>query len=213
MSSVVAVWAIAAYLIGAIPVGYLIGRSRGIDIRKAGSGNIGATNVGRVLGKPLGHLCLILDIAKGLIPVLAARWTLVSKDETAMELLAWLIVAVSAVIGHVFPVYLGFRGGKGVATTIGVALAIYPYFTFPMIASLVAYTALRMLTGIVSVGSLAIAILFPISFFALAMGMGWSSTRIWPMQAAAVVLSLVIIVRHISNIRRLLQGTEFAAPK
>lgn len=203
-------WAllIGSYLLGAIPFGLLIGRARGVDVRRHGSGNIGATNVGRVVGRRWGQLCLALDLLKGLVPTVAAGWLLVSRNPSAMELSSWLLVGLAAVLGHTFPVYLGFRGGKGVSTTIGVALGLYPYFALPMLASLLAFAALRLATGIVSLGSLAIAVVFPLGVIVYARYAGLPLDRSWPLVAVAVVLGLLIIVRHRSNIERLLRGQE-----
>lgn len=203
-------WAllIGSYLLGAVPFGLLIGRARGIDVRQHGSGNIGATNVGRVLGRRWGHLCLALDLLKGLVPTVAAGRLLVGREPTALELSSWLLVGLAAVLGHTFPIYLRFRGGKGVSTTIGVSLGIYPYFALPMLASLLVYGALRLTTGIVSLGSLAIAVVFPLGVIFYARFAGLPLDRSWPLVAVAVSLGVLIIVRHRSNIERLLRGQE-----
>lgn len=199
---------IAAYLIGAIPCGLLIGRAHGVDVREHGSRNIGATNVGRVVGGKWGKLCLVLDILKGLLPVLAARFAILPAAPAASDLARWLLVAVAAVLGHVFPVYLRFRGGKGVATTIGVALGIFPYYTVAMGAALLGYALIRFTTGLVSLGSLTIAVVFPLSFYAYVRVQGLSLAEFWPLQVVAILLGLLIIVRHQSNLRRLLRGEE-----
>jgi glycerol-3-phosphate acyltransferase PlsY len=199
---------LVAYLVGAIPFGLLLGRLHGVDIRAHGSRNIGATNVGRVLGRKWGFLCLILDVLKGLLPVLLAGRLLVSSAETSPQLLAWLAVAFAAVLGHVFPVYLGFRGGKGVATTVGVALGIYPWFTLAMGAALIAYAAVRFATGLVSLGSLTIAVVFPVALLLTLYAFEGDLRPFWPLLAAAILLSTLIVVRHVGNIRRLLRGEE-----
>jgi len=203
---------VGAYLLGAIPFGFLIGRARGIDIRTRGSKNIGATNVGRVLGRRWGFLCLALDILKGFVPTLAASFVLVSKPVDAGMLLQWILVGVAAVLGHTMPVYLKFRGGKGVATTVGVALGIFPYYTIAMGAALVLYALVRFTTGVVSAGSLTIAVAFPAAFFVyLGIDADMSLAVYWPLAAVAVLLGLLIIVRHSSNIARLLHGEEMRA--
>lgn len=199
---------VAAYLIGAIPFGFLIGRARGVDVRSQGSGNIGATNVGRVLGKKWGYLCLALDLLKGLVPVLLAGVLLVGATTNAAILLCWLAVGLAAVFGHVFPVYLGFRGGKGVSTTIGVALGIYPYYTIAMLVALAAYAAARFATGWVSLGSVALAIVFPAALAAYAVIRNLPFVDMWPLHAVAIALGLLILVRHRGNINRMLHGTE-----
>ncbi|QOJ15643.1 MAG: glycerol-3-phosphate 1-O-acyltransferase PlsY [Planctomycetia bacterium] len=225
--------ALGAYLIGAIPFGLLLGRLRGVDVRQHGSRNIGATNVGRVLGRKWGFLCLGLDVIKGLIPALAAGYLLLAahgppagsspaagslppteslptQDESrdAMFFARWLLVAIAAVLGHVFPVYLGFRGGKGVATTIGAGLGVFPYLAIPMVASLLVYAVVRKLTRRVSAGSLALAVSLPVAFFATALAMDWPMGRVWPLQAAAALLGALIVLRHTANIRRLIRGEE-----
>lgn len=204
-----ALFVIGAYLIGAIPFGLLIGLARGVDIRQLGSKNIGATNVGRVLGRRLGLTCLVLDLLKGLLPTLAAGYWLVDRPIEAGELLIWLCVAAAAVLGHVFPVYLRFRGGKGVATTIGVALGVFPYYTLPMAAAILLYAVVRFATGHVSLGSLTIALIFPIGVAAYFwLDAGLVIAEFWPMLVVAVALGSLIVVRHAGNIARLLRGEE-----
>ena len=199
---------LGAYLIGAVPFGLLIGMAHGVDVRQHGSRNIGATNVGRVLGRPWGHLCLVLDILKGVVPTVAARLVLIHGEPEQGALLQWLLVAVAAVLGHVFPVYLRFRGGKGVATTIGVALGLFPYCTIAMVVSLVCYGLVRFGTGLVSLGSLSIAVVFPASLYAYLHVRELPLADFWPLQAGAIVLGMLIIVRHHGNIRRLWHGEE-----
>ncbi len=198
----------AAYLLGAVPFGVLIGRAHGVDIRTRGSQNIGATNVGRVLGRKWGYLCLALDILKGFLPTLAASLVLAGRYGGTQRQGLVLFVALAAVLGHVFPVYLRFRGGKGVATTVGVALGIWPEYTVAMGSAVLAYAAVRFTTGRVSVGSLTIATVFPLAFFIYSRLAGHATGESWPLQVVSIVLGLVIIVRHRDNIRRLLRGEE-----
>ena len=129
---------LAAYVIGSTPFGVLIARARNVDLRKQGSGNVGATNVGRVLGRPWGFLCFFLDVGKGLLPVVAAGlWLRPESDKpTIMVQGSLLAVSFGAIMGHIFSFYLRFRGGKGVATSLGVVLGIYPYFTWAALAAL-----------------------------------------------------------------------------
>lgn len=199
---------VGAYLIGAIPFGLLIGLVHGVDVRQQGSRNIGATNVGRLLGGRWGKLCLALDILKGMLPTLLARAVLIGSSPSAGTLLCWLLVAVAAVAGHVFPVYLRFRGGKGVATTIGVALGVYPVFTVAIVLAVVAYAAVRLTTGLVSLGSLTIALVFPWAVYGHLWFTGQPLSVFWPLQAVAVLLGLLIVVRHRENIARLWRGEE-----
>ena len=200
---------VGAYLLGSIPFGLLIGLARGVDIREHGSKNIGATNTGRVLGRSWGYLCLILDVLKGLVPTLAAALVLIEKPVDAGMLLHWILVGLAAVLGHTLPIYLKFRGGKGVATTVGVALGIFPYYTVAMIAALLLYAVVRFGTGLISAGSLTIAVAFPLAFFVyLGVDPDMSLEVFWPLAAVSVLLGLLIIVRHRGNIARLARGEE-----
>ncbi|MCK4341568.1 MAG: glycerol-3-phosphate 1-O-acyltransferase PlsY [Phycisphaerae bacterium] len=203
-----AVLVIGAYLLGAIPFGLLIGLAHGVNVRTQGSRNIGATNVGRVVGRKWGYLCLAADILKGFAPTLCASLLLVENQADPRQQLIVLLVALAAVLGHVFSVYLGFRGGKGVATTIGVALGIWPVFTIAMIIALLAYALARFTTGMVSVGSLVLAFVFPAAFYGYTRVVKLSLADYWPLQTVAVALGLMIIVRHRDNIRRLLRDQE-----
>lgn len=202
---------IGAYLLGAVPFGLLIGWLRGVDVRAHGSRNIGATNVGRVVGRKWGFLCLACDILKGLGPTLTASLVVAGARSDPHRQLVLLAVALAAVLGHVFPVYLGFRGGKGVATTIGVALGIWPAYTVAMLAALAAYGIVRFASGHVSAGSLTLAVVFPAAVFGYTRVAGVALADHWPLLAVAVLLGLVIILRHRENIGRLLSGREMRA--
>lgn len=185
---------VIGYLVGAIPFGLVIGRMAGIDIRTEGSRNIGATNVNRVLGKKLGALTLICDCLKGLLPMALAAYFL--ADTADRELIVALI-GLFAVVGHMFPVYLKFRGGKGVATSLGVFLYLSP----PAIAiSLAVFIASVALSGFVSVGSLLTCALLPVWLYLL----GASKISI----GVAAALALLIWIKHHENINRLLHGRE-----
>lgn len=198
-----------AYLVGAIPFGLLIGLARGIDVRKAGSGNIGATNVGRLLGKKWGTLCLTFDLLKGFVPTFLFGWYQVTGDPpSTTDQLLWLAIGLAAVLGHVFPVYLGFKGGKGVATTIGVGLAVYPLLTIPMVCGLVAFAAGRYGTGMTSLGSILLGIMFPLALVGYSTWRGWQLSLVWPCLLVTTILGLLILVRHRANIGRILRGTE-----
>ncbi len=213
--------ALGAYLLGAIPFGVIIGMVRGVDVRQHGSRNIGATNVGRVVGKTWGRLCLLLDVLKGLIPTLICGWLLgllwtpstIWDAPLPQRLAMWVSVGLAGVLGHVFPIYLGFRGGKGVSTTIGVALGIYPYFTVAMIVALAAFGLARLLTGLTSVGSLCIALVFPMALYAYTASVGLPIATAWPLHLTALLLALLIIVRHRSNIARIWAGQELRSPQ
>ncbi len=201
--------ALVAYLVGAIPFGLLVGRAwKGIDIREHGSGNLGATNALRVLGTKVGVLVLLLDAAKGalpvlLLPLLAARLGAPAAPGLAPAGLP-VLVAGCAVVGHVAPVYLGFRGGKGVATSAGAILALHPA---AFGAAFLTFAFTLALSRIVSLSSLAAALALPAAAVALdgvAVALGPEAPR----TALFVLLAALVWVRHRSNVRRLLAGTE-----
>ena len=181
----------AAYLIGSIPFGYLIVRGKGAgDIRETGSGGTGATNVSRRAGKAAGVLTLLLDAAKGCIAVLIART--VSGDD-------WVIAAaaIAALVGHIFPVWLGFRGGKGVATGVGIFLVLAP---IALLCAGVIFVAIVLLTRFVSLGSITAAVLIPV--------LVWLQYDSQSLLTAAIVGAALIVFAHRGNIQRLVSGTE-----
>lgn len=203
---------VIAYLVGSIPFGLIVSRAKGIDIRSHGSGNIGATNVGRVLGRPYGLLVFGLDLLKGLVPTLLAGGPVHQAATTpALRCLLWMAVAAACIFGHMFPLYLNFKGGKGVATSLGALLGIYPYFTIPGLIAFGVWIVLTFSTRYVSVGSCGAAVALPI-IFAMAVHLRrqtWGSpTDLWPLYAFAVVLAGLVIYRHRTNLQRLAAGTE-----
>ncbi len=180
-----------AYLLGSVPFGYLIGRYFGkTDIRKQGSGNIGATNVLRVMGWRAALPVFILDMFKGFLPVIIAR---TYTEEPAIVLTAGML----ALIGHSFPVFLKFRGGKAAATAIGVLLAISGWVTLALFAGA---ALVLILTRIVSLASMAGALLVPFLFWIFGYGL--------PYIIFGLAVAVLVIARHHSNIKRLLNGTE-----
>jgi glycerol-3-phosphate acyltransferase PlsY len=182
---------LASYLIGGIPIGLLIAQSRGVDLRKIGSGNIGATNVFRALGAKLGLLSFALDVLKGFLPPLLAA--------KALGVTGWALGAagLATVVGHCFSPYLRFAGGKGVATSLGIALALYwPAGAFPF-ALWIVITAL---TRYVSLGSVIALTSAPV----LAAVMGAPG----PLVAAMGCATVLSVTRHVGNLERLLKGTE-----
>lgn len=212
-------WGVAAacilggYLIGSIPFGLLVGRMKGVDVRKQGSGNIGATNVGRVLGARYGLAVFALDLLKGLVPVAwAGRWLHSQAAEgfgDTTRLWLWLGVGGACILGHMFPIYLRFKGGKGVATSLGTILGLYPYFTWPGLVAFGLWVVLTGVTGYVSVGSIVAAAAFPVLFAIFAAHAGWgSASYLWPLYVFAAAIGILVVYRHRSNLRRLMQGVE-----
>jgi glycerol-3-phosphate acyltransferase PlsY len=193
---------IAAYLLGSIPFGYLIVRAKeGADVRATGSGGTGATNVSRRAGKFAGVGTLLLDALKGALAVLLARWLL--ADDFGINW--WVsLAAVTAVLGHCFPVWLGFRGGKGVATGVGVFLSLYPLAVACAAAVFIVTVAL---TRYVSLGSMLAVAAFPLFVWLLGAYVKPVAGLVPVMTAAAAVGVLVVLMHH-ANIGRLLKGTE-----
>ena len=184
-----------SYLLGAVPFGVLLSRGRGIDIREHGSKNIGATNVSRLLGKKLGFLTLLLDGAKGYLPMFAAGLMLDQADPHRNTVVA--LCGAAAVVGHMFPLFLRFRGGKGVATALGVFLYLAPKSLLP---SLIVFLAVTLSTGFVSLGSL-------LASAAILPGLHFLDAPLWKLYLAYFIV-LLIWLKHYQNIGRLLKGTE-----
>ena len=180
----------AGYLLGSLPFGYWAGRLRGIDLRLAGSGNTGATNAMRVLGLKIGIPVMALDIGKGAAAVLLARGA--SDNE-----LVWVLAAAAAVTGHMYPLFLGFKGGKGVATGAGTMLALVPWMG---VAAFVVWLGISLATRYVSIGSVVTAIAYPATAFA--------TGQSWPVRLFALGTGAWVIWRHRANIARLRAGTE-----
>ena len=189
---------IVAYLIGSIPFGYLIVRTKeGGDIRQTGSGGTGATNVSRRAGKAAGVLTLLLDASKGVAGVLIAQ-NLSGSD--------WVkaAAAIAVIVGHIFPLWLGFRGGKGVATGVGVFLVLAP---IALLCAGVIFVSIVFFTRYVSLGSIMAAALIPLLVW-LQNVFVEPVADLRPLLTAAVVGALLIIVAHRGNIERLARGTE-----
>ncbi len=204
------VWIIVGYLVGSIPFALLIGKAHGVDIRKVGSGNVGATNVSRAVGRGWGLLCFLLDALKGLAPVLAAglamRW-IGDAELRTVEAFAWLGVAAAAVCGHIFPVWLRFRGGKGAATGIGSVLGFWPMMTLPAVTALTIWILFVVFLRYVSLATVAAACALTASIAVVAFT-GSRPAATMPFLIVAGSLSALIIVRHRTNIARILGGTE-----
>lgn len=198
-----------AYLIGSFPTGYLVGRYCGIDVRQHGSGNIGATNVVRVLGKKWGALVFAIDFLKGGLSVmLAIHWS-PSMDVVPGSALG-AIAGFMSIVGHSFPIWLGFRGGKGVATTLGVTTALFPV-AIPF--CLAGWLVVFLITGYVSLASMVAALLLPItilSFHLMTNSVEWPLwiQGDWFLTIVAFFIAGLVLWRHRSNWKRLCEGTE-----
>ncbi len=217
-------WLLSAYFVGSIPFGLLLGKFKGVDLREHGSGNVGATNAGRVLGKKLGFLCFALDVLKGLGPVLGFALLTDTRsvvagavfivppnalsEQPTLSALSWLVIAAAAVLGHVFPVWLKFKGGKGVATSLGVLLGVFPYLTVPAALGFVAWYITVKVSGYVGLASVVAALLLPV--FTVGSGLLWGLQPgpIAVFGAVTGLLALLVIFRHRGNLQRIRAGTE-----
>ena len=211
--------ALGSYLIGAIPFGYLIGRMKGLDIRKHGSGNIGATNVTRVVGKGWGRLCFFLDFLKGAIPVIAASMlsNRPSSQFVVEHLPEWLnmeclpdrdgllacVAAFAAVCGHIWPVYLNFKGGKGVSTAAGAILALNP---LSLLSAGAVWAIVFFASRYVSLASISAAV--SIAVFCVVYKVAGLSNASRPEITLLFLLAALAVTKHASNIKRLREGTE-----
>ena len=202
-----------AYVLGSIPFGLLIGKRHGVDVRTVGSKNIGATNVARALGhKKYFFQVFFLDLLKSFVPMLIAslivqQVPLAQRDRTIY--LLWLLVGFAAVLGHMFSMFLSFKGGKGVATSAGLMLGLIPYYTLPGLLAVVVFVVVFVPTRYISLGSIVAACAFPILYLLLGKVRAWD---IWgaqlPLAIFAFVIALLIVWKHRTNISRLLAGTE-----
>ncbi|HWL94820.1 MAG TPA: glycerol-3-phosphate 1-O-acyltransferase PlsY [Phycisphaerae bacterium] len=202
---------VSSYLIGGIPFGLIVARLKDVNIRAHGSGNYGATNVGRVLGRKWGVLVLLLDAAKGAFTSLAAAPVLRLMDvEVSQANLdwVWLGTGFACVLGNTAPIYLGFKGGKGVATSLGVILGIYPYLTYSALVALLMWIIVVLLTRFVSLASIAAAASVPLAFVTWAVVLAWRLSDHYPLLGLTIAAALLVIFRHRTNIGRLLRGTE-----
>jgi glycerol-3-phosphate acyltransferase PlsY len=205
----VAAWFAGGYLVGSVPFGWLIGRAQGVDIREHGSRNIGATNCGRVCGAPWGVLAFVLDVAKGFLPVFLAATKLAPMQAEAhgprVANLLLVAVAVALILGHVFPVWLKFRGGKAVATSLGV-LAALPMLQWMALAAFGVWVMIVLLTRYVSVASSVAAVVFVWGYLVFESAKAWGDYL--PVTVFVIVLVATVLVRHRSNYARLLRGEE-----
>jgi glycerol-3-phosphate acyltransferase PlsY len=187
-----------AYVLGSVPFGYLIVKERtGVDVRSVGSGNVGATNVLRVAGKLPAAGVLLMDMAKGCFPVLLGR---------VMGAPPWILAAIAfaAVVGHVFPVFLSFRGGKGVATALGAFIALAPTAT---VTSAAVFLFLVVWRRYVSLGSVVAVGSFPVWAYMFGK-LGWMTMDWLPVSIAGLATAVVVLIKHRTNLRRIRAGTE-----
>ena len=206
---------VAAYLVGSVPTAHLLARTRGIDLGSVGSKSYGATNLGRTLGKPWGIACFLLDSVKGAAPVLAAGGLLGALGaapggvpaETAW---CWLAVGASAIVGHTLSPWIGFKGGKGVATGFGALAAMWPVLTIPAALALVVWAILVLLFRMVSLASMVAAVVVPCAVLVTALSAnGTDGVRaVVPFLAASSLIAAFVVFKHRSNIARIRAGTE-----
>ncbi|MEM7576651.1 MAG: glycerol-3-phosphate 1-O-acyltransferase PlsY [Planctomycetota bacterium] len=219
-------WCVA-FLCGSIPFAVLIGRAKGVDIRKVGSGNPGATNLGRAIGKKWGLLCFGLDVGKGLVPVLGfGLWlgAMTVLDQLAFSGGAsgvfsgvisgtvwawqWVGLAIAAVIGHMFSPWLGFKGGKGAATGLGASLGLFPFVTVPGVICGLVWVVVAKATGYVGLSSCLAAALLPVLTAVSGLVMGLALPPLMVFVSLTALLAALVIVRHRGNLQRLVKGTE-----
>ncbi|MBN8598217.1 MAG: glycerol-3-phosphate 1-O-acyltransferase PlsY [Planctomycetes bacterium] len=210
-----------AFLFGSFPTGYMIGRARGVDIRKLGSGNIGATNVGRVFGRRAWLLCFSGDFLKGFVPVLGAgvfaglagKWS-----PPPVQAAIWCCVLAAAILGHMFTPWLGFKGGKGVATALGSLLGFFPLITFAGLAALGVFILVLKTSRYVSLASICATACLPVFVLIQTALTLWlrpagmeiaraTSAGLW-LAGLTAILSAMMIWRHRANIARIRAGTE-----
>lgn len=191
---------IISYLVGSIPTGVVLSRARGVNIRKAGSGNIGATNVTRLLGKKLGFLTLLGDVLKAVVPMLLVHWYIVHYNQSVSRFdldLAVTLCGGAAFLGHMYSIYLKFKGGKGVATALGVFIILEPVAA---LISLILFIIIVFFSGYVAVGSLVVSALITLWIWLLK----GSPSHVY----LGFFIGVLIWVKHADNIKRLFAGTE-----
>lgn len=195
--------AVISYFLGAIPFAYLIGRINGVDIRKHGSGNVGATNVTRTVGKGAGRFCFLCDLLKGLIPVLVVTILIEKKVIEDPYAIALLLAAFCPIAGHMWSIFLKFKGGKGISTAGGGLLILAPW---SFLTAIIFWVFIFLYSRFVSLASILAAAIMGISVVAYS-AFGWYEMPA-AIQIYLVLLAILAILKHISNIKRLLNGTE-----
>jgi glycerol-3-phosphate acyltransferase PlsY len=208
-------WTIAvvlAYFAGSIPFGVLIARSKGVNIREEGSKNIGATNVGRVLGKKYGLMCFALDVLKGALPVLlvgiiAGLLGKSIEEITTNEMLLWICIARAKLLGHMYSPWLKFGGGKGVATTFGGMVVMWPLLTIPVLLAFIAWAITLQGSKMISLASLVAAfVLFADAIITVLIDS--SVEHAWPLLVVTALIMLMVFWKHRANIGRISRGEE-----
>ena len=198
-----AVFLLGSYLLGSIPFGYLAGRLQGIDIRQAGSCNVGATNVVRLLGKRYGYPVFALDVLKGFAAVKISMLMATGRPpEWNSPEIFGILAAMSSVLGHLYPPWLKFKGGKGVATSAGALLALTPVSTLIGVAI---WITVFWLTRYVSLASLTAAVVLPIVILVVSSP---DQNKRKPLVCSSICVAAVVVWRHRSNLSRLIRGTE-----
>ena len=194
---------VISYLVGSIPFGYVIAIAKGVDVRKQGSGNIGATNVGRVLGRKFGAIIFVLDLLKGFVVVLLVPIFVSDiKFPTTSDKLLVILCGLCVLLGHAFPVYLKFKGGKAVATSFGVFIWLAP---IPVAIAFGVWILTVIVSRYVSLGSMVGAIALMGGVIGLGSSPFGSGTYL---TALSIAVAILIIIKHISNIKRIIAGTE-----
>jgi glycerol-3-phosphate acyltransferase PlsY len=206
---------VAAYLVGSFPTAHLLARSRGVDLGAVGSKNYGATNLGRTLGRSWGILCFAIDATKGALPVVLGGWLLgalgaPSGGVTTATAWCWLATALAAILGHTLSPWIGFKGGKGVATGFGALAAMWPVLTLPAGLAILLWAAILAVSRIISLASMVAAISIPCSVLVAALAAnGLAGVRAAvPFLVATGVIAAFVVWKHRSNIARMRAGTE-----
>jgi acyl phosphate:glycerol-3-phosphate acyltransferase len=206
---------VAAYLVGSFPTAHLLARSRGVDLGAVGSKNYGATNLGRTLGRSWGILCFAIDATKGALPVVLGGWLLgalgaPSGGVTTATAWCWLATALAAILGHTLSPWIGFKGGKGVATGFGALVAMWPVLTLPAVLAFVLWAVLLAVFRIMSLASMVAAVSIPCSVLVAAVAAsGLAGVRASvPFLAASGAIALFVVWKHRANIARMRAGTE-----
>ncbi|MEM1027875.1 MAG: glycerol-3-phosphate acyltransferase, partial [Planctomycetota bacterium] len=214
-----AIWLIGAFLCGSIPFAVILGRLNGVDIRKLGSGNPGASNLGRQVGKKWGIFCFVLDVGKGLVPVIVYAYGIKVTGEAILDpdtgvilaandlfvidhlagvtgSLQWVLIAVAAVLGHVFSPFLKFKGGKGVATGLGATLGLFPVVTIPGLLAFAIWYAVCKISGYVGLASVIAAASLPVTTVIAGLTLKLSGGEIAVFAGLTGALAALVIVRH-----------------